>query len=104
MDIIHYFYSPFRFSLEEDFFNYFFICSQIRLDFKNLYGYYIGNTFVPSLFLVVIVYLTFYFDTDDFEVRIPCLGYKPLSLSRTLILHRNLSFDFEPLTLSRSLI
>nr|XP_027216912.1 glutamate-gated chloride channel-like [Penaeus vannamei] len=42
----------------------------IRLEFRNLYGYYIGNTFVPSLFLVIIVYLTLYFDINDFEDRV----------------------------------
>lgn len=53
---------------------------QIRLEFRNLYGYYIGNTFVPSLFLVIIVYLTLYFDINDFEVKYRCLVH-PVSMN-----------------------
>nr|XP_027216911.1 glutamate-gated chloride channel-like [Penaeus vannamei] len=43
---------------------------QVRLSFKNLYGYYVGNTFVPSLLLIVIAYLTLYFDYSDFQDRV----------------------------------
>ncbi|XP_037792351.1 uncharacterized protein LOC119587736 [Penaeus monodon] len=43
---------------------------QVTLKFKNQYGYYIGNAVVPSLFMVVICYLTLLFDMDDFMDRI----------------------------------
>ncbi|XP_068247547.1 uncharacterized protein [Palaemon carinicauda] len=43
---------------------------QIELEFRNQYGYYIGNAFIPSLLLAVISYLTFFFDMDDFQDRI----------------------------------
>nr|XP_027216882.1 acetylcholine-gated chloride channel subunit acc-1-like [Penaeus vannamei] len=42
----------------------------VRLIFENLYGYYVGNTFVPSLLLTVIAYLTLYFGFSDFQDRV----------------------------------
>ncbi|XP_070000776.1 uncharacterized protein [Penaeus vannamei] len=43
---------------------------QVDLLFENLYGYYIGNTLVPSLLLITISYLTLFFKIDDFQDRI----------------------------------
>ncbi|XP_042204255.1 uncharacterized protein LOC121853920 [Homarus americanus] len=43
---------------------------QLRLVFKNQYGYYIGNAVIPSLLMAFICYLTFYFDMEDFSDRI----------------------------------
>lgn len=39
------------------------------MKFKNQYGYYVGNAFLPSLLLVIVCYLTFWFSIDDFQVR-----------------------------------
>ncbi|XP_037792353.1 acetylcholine-gated chloride channel subunit acc-1-like [Penaeus monodon] len=43
---------------------------QVFFKFKNQYGYYIGNAVVPSLFMVVICYVTLFFDLHDFQDRI----------------------------------
>ncbi|XP_068203413.1 uncharacterized protein [Palaemon carinicauda] len=43
---------------------------RILMEFQNLYGYYIGNTFTPTLMLVVICYSCLLFDVNDFEDRI----------------------------------
>lgn len=42
---------------------------QVILEFRNQYGYYIGNAVVPSLLMVFICYLTLFFDLLDFQVR-----------------------------------
>lgn len=49
--------------------------AQVRLIFENLYGYYVGNTFVPSLLLTVIAYLTLYFGFSDFQVMLNMILY-----------------------------
>lgn len=36
----------------------------------NQYGYFITGAYVPTMLLVVISYLTFYFDLHDFTDRI----------------------------------
>ncbi|XP_045615469.1 uncharacterized protein [Procambarus clarkii] len=43
---------------------------QMILEFRNQYGYYIGNAVVPSLLMVVICYLALFFDLHDFQDRI----------------------------------
>ncbi|XP_053634161.1 uncharacterized protein [Cherax quadricarinatus] len=43
---------------------------QMVLEFRNQYGYYIGNAVVPSLLMVVICYLALFFDLHDFQDRI----------------------------------
>ncbi|XP_068246314.1 uncharacterized protein [Palaemon carinicauda] len=43
---------------------------KVDLELRNLYGYYISNTYVPTTLLVIICYLTLYFDIDDFTDRI----------------------------------
>ncbi|XP_069940830.1 uncharacterized protein [Cherax quadricarinatus] len=43
---------------------------QLRLQFRNQYGYYIGNSVIPSLLMVSICYLTFFFAMEDFTDRI----------------------------------
>nr|XP_045613694.1 glycine receptor subunit alpha-2-like [Procambarus clarkii] len=43
---------------------------RVVLEFDNLFGYYICNTFVPSLMLVIICFLTLFFDLADFQDRI----------------------------------
>ncbi|XP_050706082.1 uncharacterized protein LOC126991371 [Eriocheir sinensis] len=43
---------------------------QIRFEFRNQYGYYIGNTFLPSLMQVIISLVTLRFDLADFQDRI----------------------------------
>ncbi|KAK8390165.1 hypothetical protein O3P69_013021 [Scylla paramamosain] len=43
---------------------------QIQFDFRNQYGYYIGNTFLPSLIQVIISLVTLRFDLSDFQDRI----------------------------------
>ncbi|XP_069944811.1 glutamate-gated chloride channel alpha-like [Cherax quadricarinatus] len=43
---------------------------QVVLEFSNLFGYYISTTFVPSLMLVIVCYLTLFFDLADFQDRI----------------------------------
>ncbi|XP_042873641.1 ligand-gated ion channel 50-like [Penaeus japonicus] len=42
----------------------------VEFEFINLYRYYIGNIFLPSLLFVIICYTTLYFDLADFEDRI----------------------------------
>ncbi|XP_066983584.1 uncharacterized protein [Macrobrachium rosenbergii] len=46
------------------------VLTQVILEFQNLYGYYIGNTFLPTIMLVTIGYTCFLFDLADFEDRI----------------------------------
>ncbi|MPC32133.1 Glycine receptor subunit alpha-2 [Portunus trituberculatus] len=41
----------------------------VVIKFTNQFGYYVGNAFLPSIFLVIICYLTFWFSLDDFQVR-----------------------------------
>ncbi|XP_042876519.1 uncharacterized protein LOC122256115 [Penaeus japonicus] len=43
---------------------------KVVLQFRNQYGYYVGNAFVPSMFMVFICYLTLLFDLADFQDRI----------------------------------
>ncbi|XP_068247746.1 uncharacterized protein [Palaemon carinicauda] len=43
---------------------------KVGLEFKNQYAFYIGNAFIPSGLLIIICYLTFLFDLDDFQDRI----------------------------------
>ncbi|XP_076045335.1 glycine receptor subunit alpha-2-like [Oratosquilla oratoria] len=42
----------------------------VTIPFKNLYRYYITNTYIPTTLLVCITYLTFFFRVDDFSDRI----------------------------------
>ncbi|KAK8407258.1 hypothetical protein O3P69_002069 [Scylla paramamosain] len=42
----------------------------VVIKFTNQFGYYVGNAFLPSIFLVIICYLTFWFSLDDFQDRI----------------------------------
>ncbi|XP_068202881.1 uncharacterized protein [Palaemon carinicauda] len=43
---------------------------KVIMEFRNLFGYYIGNTFIPTLMLVLICYGCFWFDLTDFQDRI----------------------------------
>ncbi|XP_042220595.1 uncharacterized protein LOC121865318 [Homarus americanus] len=43
---------------------------RVSLKLKNLSGYYISSTYVPTLLLVTICYLTLYFDIADFTDRV----------------------------------
>ncbi|KAG7162876.1 ligand-gated ion channel 46-like 2 [Homarus americanus] len=43
---------------------------KIEFSFRNQYGYYIGNTFLPSIMLVIICWATLHFDIADFQDRI----------------------------------
>nr|XP_045619273.1 uncharacterized protein LOC123771045 [Procambarus clarkii] len=43
---------------------------QVNLFFRNQYGYYLANTFVPTIMLVIICWLTAFFDIADFQDRI----------------------------------
>ncbi|XP_066965862.1 uncharacterized protein [Macrobrachium rosenbergii] len=40
---------------------------KVALEFKNQYSFYIGNAFLPSGLLIIICYLTFVFDLNDFQ-------------------------------------
>ncbi|XP_042879256.1 glutamate-gated chloride channel-like [Penaeus japonicus] len=40
--------------------------------FKNQYRYYIGNVMLPSVMLVILCYVTLYFDINDFNVGVSC--------------------------------
>ncbi|XP_037803970.1 probable ligand-gated ion channel 46 [Penaeus monodon] len=42
----------------------------LELWFKNQYRYYIGNVMLPSIMLVILCYVTLYFDINDFNDRI----------------------------------
>ena len=42
----------------------------MTLRMKNLYVYYLTSTYIPSLLLVLISYLTFLFELEDFSNRI----------------------------------
>ena len=42
----------------------------VTVEFKNMYTYYITSTYIPTILLVVISYLTFWFEIDDFNDRI----------------------------------
>ncbi|KAK8389663.1 hypothetical protein O3P69_008981 [Scylla paramamosain] len=42
----------------------------IEIVITNLYGYYISGAYVPTMLLVIISYLTFFFDLSDFTNRI----------------------------------
>ncbi|XP_045103032.1 uncharacterized protein LOC123499296 [Portunus trituberculatus] len=42
----------------------------IEIVMTNLYGYYISGAYVPTMLLVIISYLTFFFDLSDFTNRI----------------------------------
>ncbi|XP_047481621.1 gamma-aminobutyric acid receptor subunit beta-1-like [Penaeus chinensis] len=44
--------------------------SQLELRFRNQFRYYIGNIFMPSLMLVILCYVTLFFDLNDFNDRI----------------------------------
>ncbi|XP_063601945.1 glutamate-gated chloride channel alpha-like [Penaeus indicus] len=46
------------------------IPSQLELRFRNQFRYYIGNIFMPSLMLVILCYVTLFFDLNDFNDRI----------------------------------
>ncbi|XP_042884699.1 uncharacterized protein LOC122261219 [Penaeus japonicus] len=43
---------------------------KVELEFCNLYGYYLGNTFLPTLMLVIICICALGFDLTDFTDRI----------------------------------
>nr|XP_053627980.1 uncharacterized protein LOC128685465 [Cherax quadricarinatus] len=43
---------------------------KVEFVFRNQYGYYISNTFLPSIMLVIICWLALYFDLTDFQDRI----------------------------------
>ncbi|KAG7166825.1 Glutamate-gated chloride channel-like 16, partial [Homarus americanus] len=43
---------------------------KIEFAFRNQYGYYIGNTFLPSVMLAIICWVTLHFDIADFQDRI----------------------------------
>ncbi|XP_037803971.1 probable ligand-gated ion channel 46 [Penaeus monodon] len=43
---------------------------KVEFEFANLYRFYIGNIFLPSLLFVVICYATLFFDLEDFQDRI----------------------------------
>nr|XP_053626951.1 uncharacterized protein LOC128684702 [Cherax quadricarinatus] len=43
---------------------------EVELYFRNQYGYYIGNTFLPCILLVIICWLCFFFHISDFQDRI----------------------------------
>ncbi|XP_069188985.1 uncharacterized protein [Procambarus clarkii] len=45
-------------------------CVQINIIFTNLNGYFISNTYIPTFLLVIISYITFFFDMEDFTNRI----------------------------------
>ncbi|XP_069172812.1 uncharacterized protein [Procambarus clarkii] len=40
----------------------------VSLELRNLVGYYVSSIYVPTLLLLVICYLTFFFDLADFSV------------------------------------
>ncbi|XP_071543632.1 uncharacterized protein [Panulirus ornatus] len=42
----------------------------IEIVLANLYGYYISSAYVPTMLLVIISYLTFFFSLDDFTNRV----------------------------------
>ncbi|XP_064088250.1 uncharacterized protein LOC135202695 [Macrobrachium nipponense] len=46
------------------------IGQKVDLELRNLYGYYISNTYIPTTLLVIICYLTLFFDLDDFTDRV----------------------------------
>ncbi|XP_068230942.1 uncharacterized protein [Palaemon carinicauda] len=43
---------------------------KVAMELRNLYGYYISNTYIPTTLLVIICYLTLFFDLSDFTDRI----------------------------------
>ncbi|XP_068230941.1 uncharacterized protein [Palaemon carinicauda] len=43
---------------------------KMALELRNLYGYYISNTYIPTTLLVIICYLTLFFDLNDFTDRV----------------------------------
>ncbi|KAK4307136.1 hypothetical protein Pmani_021095 [Petrolisthes manimaculis] len=43
---------------------------RVWLELRNLSGYYISNTYTPTLLLVIICYLTLFFDIADFTDRV----------------------------------
>ena len=43
---------------------------EIEIKLKNMYVYFIISTYIPSLLLVIISYLPFWFDLDDFGNRV----------------------------------
>ncbi|XP_071526299.1 uncharacterized protein [Panulirus ornatus] len=43
---------------------------KVWLELRNLQGYYISSTYIPTLLLVIICYYTFYFDITDFTDRV----------------------------------
>lgn len=43
---------------------------RIEIILANLYGYYISSAYVPTMLLVTISYLTFYFSLEDFTNRV----------------------------------
>ena len=42
----------------------------ISIEFRNMYTYYITSTYIPTILLVFISYLTFWFEIEDFSNRI----------------------------------
>ena len=42
----------------------------LRIFIKNMYSYYITSTYIPTILLVCISYLTFWFEIEDFSNRI----------------------------------
>ncbi|KAF2354472.1 C-type lectin-like [Trinorchestia longiramus] len=43
---------------------------QVTVRLRNQYLYYLGNTFAPSMLLTLVCYYVFFFDIDDFQVRL----------------------------------
>ncbi|XP_064100730.1 uncharacterized protein LOC135211345 [Macrobrachium nipponense] len=43
---------------------------KVAIELRNLYGYYISNTYIPTTLLVIICYLTLFFDLSDFTNRV----------------------------------
>ena len=42
----------------------------IVLEMRNMYNYYIISTYIPTFLLIIISYMTYWFDVDDFTNRI----------------------------------
>ncbi|CAL4145849.1 unnamed protein product, partial [Meganyctiphanes norvegica] len=43
---------------------------RVMIVLQNMYGYYISSTYVPTLLLVIISYLCFFFNIEDFTNRV----------------------------------
>lgn len=58
--------------------------SQLELRFRNQFRYYIGNIFMPSLMLVILCYVTLFFDLNDFNVSGLSIRSLAVGMLRTL--------------------